>query len=220
MPISRFSTLIFDMDGTILNTLQDLYTATQNSLRFYNLPKTSHEETRRCVGNGARVLMERICEVRGCSDKVDALLAYFKKNYAEHHADTTCPYPHMLEVLQMLSSEGFKLAVLSNKPNSDVQALAELHFPHIFDIAEGALDTYPLKPAPDHNFAIMNALGSTARTTLYIGDSEVDVMCAQNTGCEHLVVSWGFRDVDTLIRAGATNIVHTTDELYRFIHEA
>lgn len=207
------------MDGTILNTLADLAHATQLTLAKHQLTDTTLAEVRCDVGNGARVLFERLCKTRGCfSDElVDTLLHDFRIYYEAHHNDNTKPYEGVPDMLAQCIKDGWKLAVLSNKPHDDVCALADVHFSGLFTMAEGASDAFLLKPHPEHVEHIIHMLHATPQTCVYIGDSEVDVQTAHNAQVHGVFVDWGYRSREELKRAGATKIASTPDELYQFI---
>jgi len=144
-------------------------------------------------------------------------LADFLRIYAAHHLDTTRPYPHIPELLRELEKHEIKCALLSNKPDHDVQELVKRYFPDTFSYASGSVDSYPLKPAPEHAHAILSTLSCPCEEALYVGDSEVDIETAKRSGMHMAIVSWGFRDKDVLRARGASHIFDTPRELERYI---
>ena len=188
--------LIFDLDGTLLDTLEDLADAVNHVLQSLGCPQRSLEEIRRFVGNGAELLMRRaLPEGR---QGLEEALARFQAYYGANCRNKTAPYPGILDALQALGQR-YKLAIVSNKPDFAVKALCAELFPGI--PAWGEQPGIPRKPAPDMLRHALKALG--AQSCIYIGDSEVDVLTAQNAGVKCLSVTWGFRDEDALAQAGA-----------------
>lgn len=214
-----YSTAIFDLDGTLLNTLDDLWASTNHALGAHGFPGRSTDEVRQFVGNGIRNLI-RLAVPEGSSDEViDAVHATFDEHYAAHDQDRTAPYPGIVELLRRLRTEGVRCCVVSNKGDYAVQPLVEHFFPGCFDVVcgEREKDGIRRKPWPDTVLACMRALGSTPQDSVYVGDSEVDLLTARNAHIPCIVVGWGFRSEEALFANGATEIVHTTDELYERI---
>ncbi len=204
--------IIFDLDGTLLDTLGDLHASTNAVLEQFGYPKHTLDEVRAFVGNGARRLIEQaIPEGKGNTDEV---LAAFQPYYAAHCDILTQPYPGILALLAPLG-EKYPLAVVSNKPDRAVKELSSIYFPGLY--ARGESPECPRKPAPDMVYAAMQALG--AERCIYVGDSEVDVLTAQNAGMPCLSVTWGFRDVETLKNAGAKYFCHRAEDVPRLIEE-
>ena len=187
--------MIFDLDGTLLDTLEDLKDATNAALAAFGYPGRTLEEVRRFVGNGAARLLE--LAVPEGADWAPAL-AYFEGYYDAHCRVKTGPYPGILEALSQIQAE-YPVAIVSNKPDSAVKALCTDYFPGIFALGEQT--GCPRKPAPDMVRKAMDALG--AEDCIYVGDSEVDVATAKNAGVPCLSVLWGFRDRAALEQAGA-----------------
>ncbi len=187
--------ILFDLDGTLLNTLGDLHAATNHVLRSFGYPERTLEEVRRFVGNGARRLIEQA--IPADKDNVDEVLAAFQVYYAAHCNERTAPYPGIPEVLEALRE--YPLAVVSNKPDRAVKALAKIYFPRLF--ARGESDDCRRKPYPDMVEKALKALG--ADRCIYVGDSEVDVETAKNAGVPCLSVTWGFRDRQVMENAGS-----------------
>ena len=185
---------IFDLDGTLLNTLDDLTDATNHILRQFGYPERTRQEIRRFVGNGARRQLEQALPPG--ADVERALRAY-KPYYAAHCQIKTKPYAGIPQALKTLE-ETYPVAIVSNKPDRAVKALCESCFPGVF--ALGEREDCPRKPSPDMVFAAMKAIG--AERCVYVGDSEVDVLTARNAGVPCLSVLWGFRDREDIVRAG------------------
>ena len=178
----RYKTLIFDLDGTLLDTLQDLASATNYTLGKHGFPLRSVDEVRMFVGNGIRKLIERAVP-QGTSDEVqEQVFADFNVYYKEHCADTTCAYPGVLELLKEARRLGCQTAIVSNKADYGVQELAKQYFPGLLDAACGEQTGIARKPAPDMLLAVMAKLGADKQSTVYIGDSDTDLLTAANTG--------------------------------------
>ena len=190
--------ILFDLDGTLLDTLQDLIDSTNATLTHFGCPQRTPEEVRQFVGNGAVRLFE-LALPEGCnSPTVAEAVAYFKEYYPAHSQIKTKPYDGILEALEAIRAE-FPVAVVSNKPDVAVKPLCKAYFGDIY--AQGESSACPRKPAPDMVFAAMKAIG--VEKCIYVGDSEVDVLTAKNAGVPCLSVLWGFRDKDCLVGAGA-----------------
>ena len=205
--------ILFDLDGTLLDTLGDLHAATNAVLRSFGYPERTLDEVRRFVGNGARVLIQQAVP-EGESHRVDEVLAAFQVYYAAHCDILTRPYPGIPELLVQLG-EHYPLAVVSNKPDRAVKELAAIYFPSLY--ARGESTDCPRKPAPDMVRMAMEAL--QADRCVYVGDSEVDVLTAKNAGVPCVAVTWGFRDVQTLRDAGAEYFCHTAADLPQLIEK-
>ncbi len=189
-------TVIFDLDGTLLNTLEDLKDAANFALSEFGYPKRSLEEIRCFVGNGVRKLIERA--VPEACENIDECLCVFKKNYSENMCNNTVPYNGILKILKDLQDNGVKIGVVSNKFDSAVKELCKKYFGNLVDIAVGQSDDVPKKPAPEGVFKVMKELGAEKISTVYIGDSEVDVQTAKNSGLPCIGVTWGFRNKNDL----------------------
>lgn len=197
--------VIFDLDGTLLDTLEDLTDATNAALAAFGYPRRSLEEVRQFVGNGAARLIALAVPVGAGSEPV---LAYFKEYYDAHCRIKTGPYPGILEALSQIA-RSCPVAIVSNKPDSAVKALCADFFPGFFALGEHP--GCPRKPAADMVLKAMAAIG--AKTCVYVGDSEVDLETAKNAGVPCLSVLWGFRDRATLKQAGATHFCDHPREL-------
>lgn len=202
-------TLIFDLDGTLLDTLQDLNAAANYALKKFGFSERSTDETRKFVGNGLKslILLSLPQEALG---QVDAVLAEMKAYYADHCCEATKPYPGIPELLKKLKADGHRIAIVSNKADSMVQTLREKFFADTVDFALGETPSLRRKPFPDMVQAAMQALGTDA---VYIGDSEVDIQTAQNANLPALIVGWGFREEAALLAAGAETVYRSPADL-------
>ncbi len=205
-------TVIFDLDGTLLNTLDDLADSVNAALQANNLPLRSIEEVRAFVGNGVYNLMVRAVgdEQHPCFQQA---FSDFKEHYASHCLDKTAPYKGIMPLLEVLSIQGYKLAVVSNKFDPAVKKLNEQFFTGLIPVAIGEREGVHKKPAPDSVFAAMEELGSKAESCIYIGDSDVDILTARNAGIPCISVTWGFRDREFLLESGAEKIVDTPQQI-------
>lgn len=209
----KYKAVIFDMDGTILNTLEDLKNATNYSLRQFEMPERSLEEVRMFVGNGIRKLVERAVPSGTSEEKIAQVLDVFLEYYEIHSADNTSPYPGILELVEKLKKSGIKTAVSTNKADVPAQELGREYFNGIFDLIVGQQDGLKVKPAPDSVNKILSILDIQKKDAIYIGDSDVDVQTAKNSGLDFIGVSWGFRGREFLEKNGAKNIVDNANEI-------
>lgn len=187
----RYKAILFDMDGTLLDTLADMVSAVNHILSVHGWPRRTTEEVRAFVGNGARRLMERAVPPDVTGGAFEAVLAEYREWYQAHNCVDTAPYPGIPALLDALAAAGVKTAVVSNKPDATTKALAARFFPGL--PAFGQRDDVPPKPAPDLVFRALETLGEDAADAVYVGDSEVDVATARNAGLPLAAVSWGFR---------------------------
>ena len=213
----KYRLAIFDLDGTILYTLEDLKISLNFALSANGLPERTLDETRRFVGNGIRKLIERAVPENSDPGLVDKVFDDFNLHYKEHCTDNTRPYEGIPELLSALRESGVKPAVLSNKADYGAQELCARYFPGMFDYAAGEKAGVRKKPAPDGVFAILEKLGVSAADTVYIGDSEVDIETAENAGMDSIIVDWGFREKELLISRGAKVIASAPKEVLRLI---
>ncbi len=213
----KYTLVIFDLDGTILDTLEDLTDGVNYALSECGYPVRTIEEVRSFVGNGIRKLIERALPSDTPEAEIDRVHGIFSPYYKAHCDVKTRPYDGIPEMLQMLRDAGVLTAVLSNKGDFAVQPLIRQYFPDLFTIAFGERAGIPRKPAPDAVFEILERMGVDKSDTVYIGDSNVDIETAQNAGLPCICVDWGFRDRAQLIEAGADTIVSTPEELLKAI---
>ena len=208
-----YRTAIFDLDGTMLNTLTDYAAAVNHALASQGMRKRSIDEVRLATGNGIEHLMRESMPAGTGEKDFQRAFDAFKRYYAAHTNDTTHPYPGMLDLVVRLRGRGVKCALVSNKADFAVKSLTRDYFEGVFDYAMGERQGIPKKPAPDMCDVILADLGATREGLVYVGDSEVDIATARNLGCDCIICSWGFRDRDWLVSQGATRIVDTPDEL-------
>jgi len=212
----KYQLAIFDLDGTLLDTLDDLADSVNVVMNRFGYPVRNLTEIRSFVGNGIRKLIERSAPKDTPTEELDRVFEQFKVYYGVHCADKTKPYEGIMELLQQLKQQGIKLAVVSNKGDYAVQILCEQYFPGIFDIAVGAREGVARKPAPDTVNEVLKNLQMDKSQAVYIGDSEVDVQTAQNAGMDCIAVDWGFRDKEILEKAGAETIVSTPAKILNY----
>lgn len=205
--------VVFDMDGTILDSLEDLSDSTNYALREHHMPERSIEEVRSFVGNGIGKLIERAVPEGTEEELQKTVLDTFKGYYMLHCTDKTKPYEGILELLRSLREKGFLTAVVSNKVDAAVQDLCRDFFPGLFDMAVGEKEGIRKKPAPDSVFAVLEKLQIKKEQAVYIGDSDVDLDTAKNAGMEAIAVEWGFRTREFLQEHGAKQIVSTPAQI-------
>lgn len=213
----KYKLLIFDMDGTILNTLQDLCNCLNFALSQNGYPERTFSEVRSFVGNGLEKLTERGLPEGTSESKKKAVLADLKDYYREHCTDETRPYDGIVELLKTVKKKGYKTAVVSNKADFAVQELVRQYFPGMFDMALGESGGQRKKPEPDMVYHVLAALDVSKEDAVYIGDSEVDIATAQNAGVESIIVEWGFRERGFLEEMGAKCIVQKPSDILELI---
>lgn len=212
---NNYSVYIFDLDGTLLDTLQDLASSVNYALRQYGLPEHSIDDIRRFVGNGVRLLMERAVPDGANHPQFEAVFATFRQYYMQHSLDTTRPYDGIPEMLQALKRRGCRLAVVSNKMMAATQELVAHFFPEV-EVAIGEHEESGIrkKPAPDTVFEALRQLHVPHSVrAVYVGDSDVDLETARHAGLPCISVLWGFRDRDFLLSHGATTLVSHPSEI-------
>lgn len=208
-----FKTYIFDLDGTLLSTLNDLASSTNYALRWAGMPERTIEEVRMFVGNGVKLLMERAIPEGVNNPKFEETYAKFREHYMEHNLDTTRPYDGVPELLHELKRRGKHLAIVSNKFYAATQDLAKHFFPDTIEVAIGERENIRKKPAPDTVLEALRQLNVSKEDAVYIGDSDVDIMTAKNCGLPCISVLWGFRDKDFLIEHGGSLFVEKPIEI-------
>lgn len=213
----RYNTLLFDLDGTLLDTLQDLHASVNYVLRKHHFPLRTLDEVRNFVGNGARRLMLLAVPNAEADPNFETYMADFNAYYPLHCNDRTVPYPDLLPVLQQLKQSGRQMAVISNKPNYGVQALTQLYFADLMSAAIGESAGIRRKPAPDTVLQAISALGADPSGCVYIGDSDVDIETARNAGLPCISVTWGFRSRSFLLEHGATCCIDRPQELLQLV---
>ncbi len=215
----RRNIAIFDLDGTLLDTLEDLYRATNEALSRHSLPARTRDEVRMFVGNGVEILIRRAVPAGTDEATVTAVLADFKAVYAAICEEHTAPYDGIPELLAALRARGIRVAVVSNKFDAATKQLCARYFGELIEIAAGERAGIRKKPAPDTVFEVLRQLGMSADSAVYIGDSDVDIETARAAGMPCISVTWGLRDEDFLIEHGATVLVHTPEELLGILVE-
>lgn len=204
---------IFDLDGTLLDTLQDLANSVNIALEDFGQPVRTVEEVRAFVGNGVRKLMQRAVPEGTDEDLGERIYERFLEVYDREKNHYTKPYEGILELIALLKARGIACAVLSNKNDDAVVALCEAHFPNCFEFTQGMRPGVAPKPAPDALFALCTRMGINPEDAVYIGDSEVDVKTAQAAGMRLVAVTWGFRSREMLAKAGAKEMIDAPREL-------
>lgn len=211
-------TIIFDLDGTLLDTLDDLATSVNHALTSNGLPPRSREDIRRFLGNGIRSLVKLSVPVDTPDDLYETVFNCFRSYYVDHCLDYTQPYPGIVSLLSTLRDAGIKMGIVSNKLHPAVRALNERFFSDFIGTAVGESATVRRKPCPDGVLAAISELGSTPERTVYVGDSEVDLETANNAGTACLSVLWGFRDEDFLRRLYPdATFIHRPEEIASYL---
>ncbi len=210
-----YTHVIFDLDGTLLNTIDDLADAGNHVCAAHGWPVHTVDEFKRMVGNGIPKLVERFAPAGTDGETLAQVLAEFSAYYDEHKEDKTAPYPGIPELLTALKGQGVRMAVLSNKAHALAGPVVEHYFPGMFDAVQGALPDVPVKPDPTLLRSLMERLGAKPETTLFVGDSDVDVLTGKNGGLTVVGVLWGFRDRRELEGAGADYVIARPEALLR-----
>ena len=208
----KYKLAIFDLDGTILDTLGDLAAAVNHAQRNAGLPVSTPEEVRRFLGKGARYLVSGCCPSAE-GELLESLIADFASYYQDHSMDLTRPYEGMPELVDTLRENGCRSVVLSNKLDPAVKPLTDHYYPGKFDMSYGERPPIPRKPAPDATLSILREMNVAPEHAVYIGDSEVDLATGLNAGLDTICVDWGFRTHEELVEDGAPCIVSTPQEL-------
>jgi phosphoglycolate phosphatase len=212
-----YNTFIFDLDGTLLNTLDDLAASVNYALRTHGMPERTLDEVRSFVGNGVRLLMERAIPEGSANPRFEETFATFRAYYMEHSLDKTRPYEGIPEMIHTLKQRGCRLAVVSNKFYAATQELIRHFFPEItVAIGEHEAEGIRKKPAPDTVFEALRQLGVGKEKAVYVGDSDVDLQTARNSGLPCISVLWGFRNRDFLLAHGATTFISHPEELLKY----
>lgn len=212
----KFKTVIFDMDGTLLDTIEDITDSANHAMEVCGHAVYSPEKMKDFVGNGARWLIEQALGGNADTALVDKGCEAFKAYYNAHGTKSR-PYPGIPELLQELKARGIKSAVVSNKFHAAVVPTSEKHFGDLIGIAIGESAGIRRKPAPDTVLKALNDLGADREGAVYVGDSEVDIATAKNVGIPCISVTWGYKDEAFLRSMGGEHFAHTTDELRAFL---
>ena len=212
-----YNTIIWDMDGTVLNTLYDLKTSMNYTLEMFNLKTHTIEEYRHAFGNGVRYAFEEVVDDDTPTELIDKMLPVFKAHYDKHCMDNTRPYEGIIDVMKEFKNRGFKQAIVSNKIDSAVQELYEKFFKECVNVVVGEKEGVRRKPAPDMVNEALEKLSRTTGEAVYIGDSEVDIATAKNSALPYISVLWGFRDRDFLLESGAQEFADKPDDILKIV---
>ena len=213
----KITTIIFDMDGTVLNTLDDLTDSVNYVFSKFGLPARSRDEYRQFFGNGIGYAMKCAAPEGTPDSLIEEMIPVFKEYYDIHCLDKTGPYDGIIDLMKELWDSGYKMAIVSNKIDSAVKELNERFFSEYVSVAIGERPGVNRKPAPDTVFAALAELGSSTDEAVYIGDSEVDLMTAKNSNLPCIAVLWGFRDRDFLIKNGASAFAKTPKDIISYL---
>ncbi len=206
-------TILFDLDGTLLNTLEDIADGVNHALRKMNYPERTLDEVRQFVGNGVAMLIKRAVPEGTSEELINTCLQFNKEYYSTHVNEKTRPYEGIMTLLKELKDKGYKVGVVSNKYDSAVKDLCHLYFSDYVTVAVGNRTGVPTKPAPDCVYSAVQELGSDLGNTVFVGDSDVDVHTAHNAGLPCIGVAWGFRGRAFLESAGADMVIDNPTEL-------
>ncbi len=209
----KYDAILFDMDGTVVDSLADITHAVNHAMQHFGLPERSSAEVMASLGNGARYLLHAFLPADTPEGLLDEMLAYYQPYYAAHTGDRTRPYDGILPMMERLRAMGLRLAIISNKPDAAVQPLVRTYFAELVALAVGERPGVRRKPAPDMIDAAAAEMGVDKSRCLYVGDSEVDVETARSAGIGCISVTWGFRSRAQLLQAGAETIIDRPDEL-------
>ncbi|SES90689.1 HAD family hydrolase [[Clostridium] polysaccharolyticum] len=215
--MKNYKLLIFDLDGTILETLEDLTDSTNVALKSQGFPEKTMEQVRSYIGNGIYKLLERAVPKGTEPEILEKVYKTFKEYYRLHCADKTKPYDGMAELLTELKKNGHLLAVVSNKADFAVQSLCKEYFGDLFDYTAGEREGVRRKPYPDSILEVLKVFHVEKEHAVYIGDSEVDIQVAKNAGIDEIAVAWGYRDEEFLMEQGARVIVKDVKEIGKIV---
>ncbi len=211
--MKKWKGIIFDLDGTLLDTLTDLANAVNAALEMHGFPQRTLKEVRSFVGNGIAKLAERAIPDGRNNPMYEAVLADTRAEYARRCRDNTAPYAGITDALGTLHDAGYVMAVVSNKPDAQVKKLCKDFFPGLFTAAIGAREGVPLKPDPAPLMTAMQEIGCAPAECVYIGDSDVDILTARNAKIPCISVLWGFRDIEILTEAGGDCFAQSPAEM-------
>lgn len=217
--MKHYDTVIFDLDGTLLNTLEDLADAVNHVMRENGYPQRTLDEVRRFVGNGIRRLMEQAVPEYVSGEAFERVFEEFKNFYTEHCQIKTRAYEGIMPLLEELHGKGYAMAIVSNKNHGAVSELNDIYFQKYIQVAIGQKDGIRKKPAPDTVLQALKELGKCADSAIYVGDSEVDFATAQNSGMDCALVTWGFRTVEELKECKPEVWIHKPEELLSFLEK-
>lgn len=210
-------TVIFDLDGTLLYSLEDLKDSVNFVMKKHGFREYTIDEVREAIGNGVRLLMERILPKDIDKNLFEECLSEFKENYSKNMYNKTKPYDGVLDMLKGLREEGYKIAVLSNKFDSAVKELSNKYFGELVDLAVGQKEGVKEKPSPLGIQEIAKELDTDVETCIMVGDSEVDIQTANNAGIDCISVTWGYKNIDFLYDNGATKLVYAPEDILELL---
>ena len=210
-----YAAILFDMDGTLMNTLEDMVNSVNATLRALGYGERSREQVRAFVGNGAEMLIRRAMPEGSGEQEIARALEQYREHYEAHCREKTRPYEGIAALLETLRNEGKRIAVVSNKPEGALRTLCDEYFAGLVEVVAGDAPGRRRKPWPDMVEAALKELGAEKKDAVYVGDSEVDVQTGKNAGLPVIAVSWGFRGREALEEAGAERIVDTVEQLHR-----
>ena len=215
--MKRYKAVIFDLDGTLLNTLEDLTDAVNHVMRQFNYPEHTIEEIRSFVGNGIKLLIERSLPYGKDNPEFDKVFSEFKSYYTSHCQIKTRPYDGIMELISSLKEQGYKLAIVSNKNQSAVTELNNIYFSDYISTAIGEKEGVRKKPAPDTVIKALSELGISSDDAVYVGDSDVDRETAKNSDMDCISVTWGFRERKLLESLNPYAIIDKPAELLNYV---
>lgn len=207
----KYQAVLFDMDGTLLDTLGDIGGTLNHVLTENNYPPRTMAEYRTMVGNGARMLTKSALPEGTSEDEVERVYRLYRDYYRDHPCTVTVPYEGAVELLDTLRKNGVSVAVVSNKPDATAKELGERFFPGVLTVGDDGV--HPRKPSPDNVYRALEQLGAARSHALYVGDSEVDAATAKNAGVDAAIVGWGYRDRDFLLTHGAAEVLESFGQL-------
>lgn len=210
-------TIIFDLDGTLLYSLEDLKDSVNFVMKKHGFREYTIDEVREAIGNGVRLLMERILPKDIDKNLFEECLSEFKENYSKNMYNKTKPYDGILDMLKTLRKDGYKIAVLSNKFDSAVKELSSKYFGELVDLAVGQKEGVKEKPSPLGIQEIAKELDTDVETCIMVGDSEVDIQTANNAGIDCISVTWGYKNIDFLYDNGATKLVYAPEDILELL---
>ena len=211
------NTIIFDLDGTLLYTIEDLTDSTNFALKHFGYPQRTLNEIKHFVGNGVRLLIERAIPNGKDNPNIEECLNIFKRHYSENMYNKTKPFDGIIDMLKDMKNKGYKTAVVSNKFDSAVKKLCKKYFNGLIDSAIGQKEDIEKKPAPDSVIEVMKELNVTKDECIYVGDSEVDIQTAENAGIPCLSVTWGYKNIDFLYQNGAETLIYSPEEILELV---
>lgn len=213
----KIDTIIFDLDGTLLYTIEDLTDSTNYALKHFGYQTRTVEEITNFVGNGVRLLIERAIPDGKDNPNLEECLTLFKTHYSNNMFNKTKPYDNIIDTLKELKKQNYKTAVVSNKFDSAVKELCNKYFEGLINSAVGQRDNVNKKPAPDAVFEVMKELNVTSEQCIYVGDSEVDIKTAENAGIPCISVTWGYKSIDFLYKNGAETLIYSPEEILELV---